>query len=103
MMKLPEARDLMGAVKGQRVFTYMGAFGHVLLKASHLYGNLPTLSKMARGKPEHFEATEDHDLLKYEDGKVSGGKNLPQTAEYTFKFCKALYQAWTRSFNFTLP
>eukprot|EP00959_Pyramimonas_sp_CCMP1952_P142500 2983180-Pyramimonas_sp.AAC.1 len=81
----------------------MGSFGHVLLKASHLFGNLPSLTMMARDQPEGFEKHDDPDLLRYEDGKVTGGKNLPRTAEYTVQFCRALYKAWTRSASFTLP
>ncbi|CAK0840887.1 unnamed protein product [Prorocentrum cordatum] len=108
MMKLPEAQELMDITKAERVFTYMGAFGHVLLKASHLFGNLPTLSRMAREKPIDHEKHDDPDRMQmWEDSdgikRVTGGKNLPQTAEYTPLFCSALYSTWLRSYNFTLP
>lgn len=95
----------------QKTLTWLGCFGHDLLKPTHLFGNLP-LSKVARkatakvkeahrarmkAKAKKAKAngkTEKKYYVQKEDGSSHGCKALAETAVYPSRFVTALFRAW---------
>eukprot|EP00435_Cladocopium_sp_Y103_P006427 s521_g2.t1 len=90
----------------EEITTYMGCFGHFMMKPSKLLGNMPQMCWLQRspGKKqmEALRRKVASNLAKYEhklgrklvlfkrDGKsVSGGKDLPLSASYTPAYCSA--------------
>ena len=102
MPKLDEFKEFITRHGIDYELTFMGSYGHELLKPTHLYGDLPTLDMMARTRPTNFKKSAQIENYYYKDskGRVSGAKLLPSSAEYPAKFCKALFDAWKHAFSF---
>eukprot|EP00969_Alexandrium_andersonii_P129312 5714094-Alexandrium_andersonii.AAC.1 len=102
---MPLSIKFLDDTGGTRILTYMGAYSHPLLKASYLYGNLPTIGQLIRPKPTDFKKSTaiDEYYTKSAGGGVTGGKRLPGAAEYTPAYCNAIFKAWKRSADFVLP
>ena len=103
MFKVPNFKDLISAFDLQRIFTYMGAFGHMMCKPSHLLSNLPTLTQLSRRlTPAQRRRIQERakkagkTFVRKINGSVCGAKDLQSSAEYTDRFCEALYQCWLR-------
>ena len=100
-MKMQVAQQFIDKHNIKRVTTWMGSFGHDLLKCSHLFGSLPTLRLMARQKPKDFKRCaniDDYYIVK--PGNVQGGHKLLGAAAYTPQFCAELSNCWLRAYNF---
>ena len=87
------------ACKAFRVYTWMGCFGHDLMKASVLWGTLPTLSLLGRTRSQCplLQAGSNGGAVYYirdQDGSVRGGPDLFKSVAYTTGFCTALLDAW---------
>lgn len=96
----------------QRYVTYLGAWGHDLLKPTVLFSTLPTLSKIARRatkelRKKHRELIAKRNARKRargqpvkeyyhrdKNGKFHGGKDLASSAVYPHSFIKAVFQCW---------
>lgn len=96
----------------QRYVTYLGAWGHDLLKPTVLFSTLPTLSKIARPatkelRKKHRELIAKRNARKRargqpvkeyyhrdKNGKFHGGKDLASSAVYPHSFIKAVFQCW---------
>ncbi|CAK9026387.1 unnamed protein product, partial [Durusdinium trenchii] len=107
--KLPKMLQVSKKWNLSRVTTWMGAFGHDLLKCSHLLLNLSNGEqilgrKMSAAKrkviKERFLKRQERRRNKKEyyrqssNGSWNGGKDLASSAAYTAGFCTALLKAW---------
>ena len=79
-----------------RATTYMGSFGHDMVKPTILAGTLSTLAKLKRRKPQWFAPLQwgDREYYIRNANGVRGGRHLHCSAEYPEAFCSALLQAW---------
>jgi len=97
MFRLPPLRRLMREVDAVQVTTYMGCFSHKMKKRTILAGTLPSLPRMERSLRPQDRKRFDKNKKKFYircDGKVHGTKALQSSADYTPKFCEALYTCW---------
>lgn len=90
------------------VTTWQGLFGGCLLKCTHLTSNLPSIDQLSRtltkDKRQKFNQKMKEKRAKMKKkpvyykkdarGKVSGGKDLQQTATYPARMCTAIFKAW---------
>ena len=84
-----------------QVFTWLGLFGHRLLKGTQLFSTLPgtillkrKLTKQRRQAHAQLKAlrkTKHQDYTKGPDGSVTGGPDLQSSAIYPLAFCRAVY------------
>ena len=98
----------------QRYLTYLGDFGHPLLKGTHLLSTLPTLVSIVRQatkklKDKHREMVERRKRkaralglpvpeFYHQDGngKFHGGKDLASSAIYPQRFVSAVFKCWLK-------
>jgi hypothetical protein len=111
LFKLPFLVLLASLLGASVVTTWLGKFGHEMLKCIHLLGNLPGLSNLARkmslaDKAKHKlrsqlkqskRKTKRCYTYKDKNGGVSGGKDLAGAAAYPSRFCNALFKLWQKS------
>mmetsp|Transcript_41424 Transcript_41424/g.74293 ORF Transcript_41424/g.74293 Transcript_41424/m.74293 type:complete len:285 (-) Transcript_41424:202-1056(-) len=105
MFKLPPFRDLIEKAAMHKVPTCMGAFGHDMMKPSHLLSTLPNLETLRRKRTKELCAEvkkrmADSGLCYYwkdENGGINGGKHLQSSADYTAKFCNAILNCWKKA------
>jgi len=97
MFRLPPLQQLMSKVAASQVTTYMGCFGHKMMKRTMLVGTLPLLHNMERSlrgeERQRFREMQKNFYVRC-DGKVRGEKALQASADYTSEFCEALYSCW---------
>ena len=96
----------------QRYVTYLGAWGHDLLKPTVLFGTLPTSCKIARRatkelRKKHRQLVEKRNARKRalgkpvkeyyhrdKNGKFHGGKDLASSAVYPHSFIADVLKCW---------
>ncbi|CAE7022422.1 unnamed protein product [Symbiodinium natans] len=105
MFKMKVTSSLAKQLEMERVWTWMGLFGHELPKATILTGNLPSLPTLRRVltnasrkqiKNRQKKTGGAKFYTRDADGKVTGNKSLQNTAAYTAEFCTAVYKAWAK-------
>ena len=83
------------------VFTWLGLYGHRLLKGTQLFTALPDASalrrkltkarRLAHAKQHAGEKNKFQDYTKSETGAVTGGRDLQSTAIYPMSFCRGVF------------
>ncbi|CAE7458512.1 RHM1 [Symbiodinium natans] len=102
MFRLPPLAAVVAKPGWARVFTYMGAFEHDMLKPTILMGTLPTLHRMKRRRPDPQKFRKIKSTF-YVNGKVgkkktlTGRKALQGSAAYTKCFCRDLHKTWVEA------
>ena len=99
-----------------RTLTRQGIYGHMMVKATHLFSNLDTISSLARTataaekKKKHKERVQkiqERQRARGQspkvfwkslgNGKYQGGPALRDRATYPQRFCTAMLKAWESS------
>lgn len=106
MMKRKMCARFLKRHHAEKISTYMGCYGHDLLKPSFLYGNLPHIGSLKKQCPKLKDrkniAQREGYIVIDANGGVSGGQRLAEAAAYTPAFCKAIHFAWHRSYVFVM-
>ena len=104
--------EVLSRLRLQCNLTYLGFFGHELLKGTHLQSNLPGLEKVQRRATAEKKEKHRQRILrmnqrkaaqgirinsfyvKTTNGKFHGGPDLAKSAIYPQKFVTTVFQIW---------
>ena len=115
MFKTPDLRQVISTWGMKRLNTFLGYYGHDLLKPTHLLCNTDAMdalkkvaTKKARAKhakrmskKREREARKGKQPREYYkklgQGRYQGGKDLASSAEYPQRFASAILKCWQTS------
>jgi len=120
MFRTPEMEYLKGIWSLVTVSTWLGLFGHILMKGTKLLTNLPETGglsrKMTRARRQAIKRRQERamqaarrrgkSLCYYrrdKEGRVSGGKDLSSTSSYPKKFCTEIFKLWSAALTQAPP
>jgi len=80
------------------ITTYMGCFGHTMMKPTRLVSNMTSCRLLTRPRPPPEAFPSDPDYVRYTPAGAAGGRHLHASAVYTPAFTFAVLVAWEKEF-----